>query len=65
MITIKKKKLRYSTAKGRGLELLDDLESDFLLNGLKNSFFDMKYNFIERVQGISELLAWNNEIRKL
>lgn len=55
----------YSTGKGRSLELLDNLESDFLLHGpLKNSFFDMKYNFIERVQGISELLAWNNEIKE-
>jgi len=50
---------------GRGLELLDELEDDFYVNGpLNGAFFDMSYNFMKRSEMVDELLAWNPSIRK-
>jgi hypothetical protein len=49
---------------GRGLELLDELEDDFYLNGpLNGAFFDMNFNFLKRSEMVDELLAWNPSIR--
>jgi hypothetical protein len=54
----------HSCQKGRGLQLLDECESSFYGRGpLKNAFFDMNFEFIRRIEGINELLAWNVEIR--
>jgi len=54
-----------TTEEGRGLELLEELEDDFYLNGpLNGAFFDMKFNFMKRSEMVDELLAWNPEIRK-
>ena len=55
----------HSCQKGRGLQLLDEFESGFYESGaLKNAFFDMKFEFIRRIEGINDLLAWNVEIRE-
>jgi len=54
-----------TTEEGRGLELLDELEDDFYVNGpLNGAFFDMDYNFIKRSEMVDELLAWNPNIRQ-
>jgi len=54
----------HSCQKGRGLQLLDEFESGFYESGpLKNAFFDMKFEFIRRIEGINDLLAWNVDIR--
>ena len=53
-----------TTAEGRGVELLDELEDDFYVNGpLNGAFFDMSYNFMKRSDMVDELLAWNPSIR--
>ena len=51
--------------KGSWFALLDEFESGFYESGaLKNAFFDMKFEFIRRIEGINDLLAWNVEIRE-
>ena len=53
-----------TATEGRGLELLDELEDDFYLNGpLNGAFFDMNFNFLKRSEMVDELLAWNPSIR--
>ena len=49
---------------GRGLEIIDELEDDFYLNGLlKGEFFDMNYNFINRSEIVKHLIAWDSDIK--
>jgi adenylate kinase family enzyme len=48
----------------RPLDFIAELEADFYLNGpLKNAFFDMDFNFIDRDKNINELVAWDKDIR--
>ena len=48
----------------RPLDFIAELEADFYLKGpLKNAFFDMDFNFIDRNKNINELIAWDEEIR--
>ena len=53
-----------SAVKGRGLELLEELETSFYTTGaLKNAFFDMEFNFINRSDTVEHLIAWNDEVK--
>ena len=53
-----------SSVKGRGLELLEELETSFYTTGaLKNAFFDMEFNFINRSDTVEHLIAWNDEVK--
>jgi cell division protease FtsH len=48
----------------RPLDFIAELEANFYLNGpLKNAFFDMDFNFIDRDKSINELIAWDKDIR--
>ena len=48
----------------RPLDFIAEFEADFYLNGpLKNAFFDMDFNFIDRDKNINELVAWDKDIR--
>jgi hypothetical protein len=43
----------------------NQFEEDFYANGpLNGSFFDLKYNFIQRDPNIDNLLAWNPDIKE-
>ena len=54
-----------TTEEGRGVEIIDELEDDFYVNGpLNGAFIDMQYNFLKRSDMVDELLAWNPSIRK-
>lgn len=54
-----------SGTEGRGLELIEQLETSFYQTGvLKNAFFDMRFNFINRSDIVNQLIAWNEDVRK-
>ena len=53
-----------SAEKGRGIELIKELEDSFYKDGiLKNQFFDMEFNFIRRDVDILEKIAWNQDVK--
>tara|TARA_B100000575_G_C23126472_1_gene652723 strand:+ start:1199 stop:2653 length:1455 start_codon:yes stop_codon:yes gene_type:complete len=54
-----------TAVEGRGLQLLKRLEAGFYQDGaLKNAFFDMEYNFIDRNDMVDQLIAWDDEIKQ-
>ena len=54
-----------SGTEGRGLELIEQLETSFYQTGvLKNAFFDMQFNFINRSEVVNQLIAWNDDVKK-
>ena len=54
-----------TTEFSKGLEMIYDLENGFYQSGpLKNAFFDMSFEFLERDERVSDLIAWNDDIQE-
>lgn len=53
-----------SADKGRGIEIIKEIENSFYKNGiLKNQFFDMEFNFIRRDIDILDKIAWDSDVK--
>ena len=53
-----------SADKGRGIEIIKEIENSFYKNGiLKNQFFDMEFNFIQRDIDILDKIAWDSDVK--